>query len=127
MRELTRVFKALGDETRLQLMALLLREGELCVCDCVQALGTSQSKTSRHLRYLLNAGLVVDRREGLWVHYCVSPQLDASRSTIVATLDALLDGERSAEALEGLARWRAHKALEGPGLPPVSCCSGEAS
>ncbi|MCA8947537.1 MAG: metalloregulator ArsR/SmtB family transcription factor, partial [Planctomycetes bacterium] len=69
MRELSDIFKALADETRLAIMALLLEHGELCVCDIEQAIGATQSKTSRHLRYLLHAGLVQDRREGVWVHY----------------------------------------------------------
>jgi ArsR family transcriptional regulator len=71
MRELSDIFKALGDETRLQIMALLLEHGELCVCDIESVLGASQSKTSRHLRYLLHAGLVQDRREGVWMHYSI--------------------------------------------------------
>lgn len=71
MRELSDIFKALGDETRLQIMALLLEHGELCVCDIEGVIGASQSKTSRHLRYLLHAGLVQDRREGVWMHYSI--------------------------------------------------------
>jgi ArsR family transcriptional regulator, arsenate/arsenite/antimonite-responsive transcriptional repressor len=45
---------------------------ELCVCDIMGALGITQSKASRHLRYLFNAGLVTDRREGLWMYYRIS-------------------------------------------------------
>ena len=71
MRELSDIFKALGDETRLQILALLLEHGELCVCDIENVIGASQSKTSRHLRYLLHAGLVQDRREGVWQHYSI--------------------------------------------------------
>jgi len=69
MRELADIFKALGDETRLQIMALLIQHGELCVCDIENVLGATQSKTSRHLRYLANAGLVTDRRVGTWAYY----------------------------------------------------------
>ena len=72
---LSDTFKALSDETRLRIMTLLMEHEELCVCDFVGALGETQSKISRHLRYLYHAGLVEDRREGLWMHYRISPDL----------------------------------------------------
>lgn len=86
MRSLSDRFKALSDETRLQMLALLLRRGELCVCDFVGALGITQSKASRHLRYLAHAGLVRDRRDAVWVFYRVddAPSLEAA-----AVLDAI--------------------------------------
>ena len=67
--QLARVFKALGDETRVRIVHLLARRGELCVCDVESALEISQSKASRHLRYLEQAGIVEDRRRGIWVYY----------------------------------------------------------
>jgi ArsR family transcriptional regulator, arsenate/arsenite/antimonite-responsive transcriptional repressor len=66
-------FKALADETRLQMIWLLFNRRELCVCDFVEVLQTSQSKASRHLRNLYHAGLVDDRRNGLWVNYSLKP------------------------------------------------------
>ncbi len=55
MKKETRIFKALADETRLRILALLL-EGELCVCELIAALELPQSTTSRHLAYLRNSG-----------------------------------------------------------------------
>ena len=66
------MFRAFSDRTRLRFLNLL-RGGEACVCDLVDALGLSQPKVSRHLAYLHRAGLVVARREGLWMHYSLSP------------------------------------------------------
>lgn len=74
MRKLSEIFKALSDETRLQMLALLMRRGELCVCDFVDAMGITQSKASRHLRYLLHAGLVCDRRNAVWCFYRIAEQ-----------------------------------------------------
>lgn len=68
MKEIVKVYKALADETRLRILNLLCLQ-ELCVCDIMAGLGMTQSKVSRHLSYLKNAGLVQDRREGLWMHY----------------------------------------------------------
>lgn len=62
------VFKALADTTRLRILGLLLT-GEVCVCHIHESLKIPQSKASRHLAYLRNAGLVDTRREGLWIHY----------------------------------------------------------
>lgn len=67
-----RVFHALSDPTRLEILELL-RGGERCVCDLQSALDASQSRLSFHLKTLREAGLVVDRREGRWVHYSLRP------------------------------------------------------
>jgi len=67
-----RLFKCLGDETRLMLTLLICREEELCVCEMTHALEESQPKVSRHLAQLRNCGLLDDRREGQWVYYRLS-------------------------------------------------------
>jgi ArsR family transcriptional regulator len=66
------MFKALADETRLRILALLLAEKELCVCDLIAALKLPQSTVSRHLAYLRKSGLVNDRRCGLWMYYSIA-------------------------------------------------------
>ncbi|MGD8869273.1 MAG: metalloregulator ArsR/SmtB family transcription factor [Gemmatimonadales bacterium] len=68
-RSLATQFKALSEDVRLQILALIFRHQELCVCEVERFLDISQSKASRHLRYLLNAGILEDRRDGLWVYY----------------------------------------------------------
>lgn len=75
VRPVSRLFKALGDETRLRIVALL-SHGELCVCHVQEALGLSQPNVSRHLAILRAAGVVEDRREGSWVYYRLLPQDD---------------------------------------------------
>ena len=114
MRDLAVVFKALADETRLEILALLTSHGELCVCDLQEVLGIIQSKTSRHLQYLKHAGLLTDRREGLWVHYRVAAGLDPERKAIVAVLRRLLANGRAAALEERFARWARRKADHGP-------------
>ena len=71
MRDLVKVFKALSDETRMRLLKLL-QHRELCVCEIMQALDMTQSRVSRNLGILKDAGLVKDRRDGLWVHYSLN-------------------------------------------------------
>jgi len=65
--------KALGDETRVRMILLLMR-GELCVCQINEVLGISQPLASRHLSILRTAGLVDARREGKMMYYSLSRQ-----------------------------------------------------
>jgi ArsR family transcriptional regulator len=71
MKELEQYFKALADSTRLRILNLLL-QGELCVCDVQYVLEISQPNVSRHLAYLKNSGLVLDRRDGYRIFYRLS-------------------------------------------------------
>jgi ArsR family transcriptional regulator len=68
MKELEQLFKGLADQTRLRILNLLLH-GELCVCDIQYVLESSQANVSRHLTYLKNSGLVLDRRDGVRMYY----------------------------------------------------------
>ncbi|UVM20314.1 metalloregulator ArsR/SmtB family transcription factor [Pseudomonas wadenswilerensis] len=69
------LFKCLADETRARATLLIVREGELCVCELMCALDDSQPKISRHLAQLRTCGLLLDRRQGQWVYYRLNPQL----------------------------------------------------
>ncbi len=62
------IFHALSDETRLEIV-MMLRGGERCVCELMTQLDAAQSRLSFHLKVLKDAGIVIDRREGRWVHY----------------------------------------------------------
>lgn len=75
VRTVSRFFRALGDDTRLRIIALL-SHGELCVCHLQEALGLSQPNISRQLGVLRAAGIVEDRREGNWVYYRLLEQED---------------------------------------------------
>jgi ArsR family transcriptional regulator len=96
MKHLQRTFKALSEETRLQIMALVFRHGHLCPCEVEQLLGITQSKASRHLRYLRDAGLLEDRREGLIVNYHLSGDPDPDTKAVLDFLAALVDGREVA-------------------------------
>jgi ArsR family transcriptional regulator, arsenate/arsenite/antimonite-responsive transcriptional repressor len=75
VRDASRLFKALGGESRLRIVALL-SHGELCVCHLQEALGLSQPSVSRQLAVLRAAGVVEDRRERKWVYYRLARQPD---------------------------------------------------
>jgi ArsR family transcriptional regulator, arsenate/arsenite/antimonite-responsive transcriptional repressor len=73
LKETARFFKVLSDEARLQMLWLLFNNRELCVCDFMEVMNITQSKASRHLAALRNAGLATDRKEGLWSYYSLRP------------------------------------------------------
>lgn len=82
--EPTELFKQFADVTRLRTLLLLQSEGELCVCELIHAMGDSQPKISRHLAHLRKSGLVVDRKEGVWVHYRLNPDLPGWVNSVLA-------------------------------------------
>lgn len=81
--------KALADETRLRLLGLLSRH-ELNVGEIVQVMGMGQSRISRHLKILMDAGFVVCKRNGLWAFY-VTASGNGSQALLQAVLDGLRD------------------------------------
>lgn len=119
------LFQALGDETRLRILGLLLA-GEVCVCDIHESLKIPQPKASRHLAYLRRVGLVDTRREGLWIHYrLASPQnpvlaalLDAVRHALTHDDAVRKDGTR----LESRTGCCLPAAAD---MPSATCCAPE--
>lgn len=67
-----RVFKALADPKRLQILALL-KNGEKCTCVLTGEMGLPQSSLSYHMKILCEAGLVTGREDGKWTHYRLQP------------------------------------------------------
>lgn len=80
---------ALADGTRLGALRLLWDGQEHCVCELMEKLGASQSRTSRHMAALKIAGLVVDRRDAQWVRYRRNPALDPQIAAVVQAVLAL--------------------------------------
>ncbi len=87
-------YKQLADETRLRCLMLILAEGELCVCELTHALDLSQPKISRHLANLRQAGVLKDRRDGQWIHYCLHENLPIwAHNVLAATAGGLAESD----------------------------------
>ena len=106
MRELVKAFKALSDETRLRILNLLL-ERECCVCEVMQALDISQTRASRNLSALYDAGFLKLRKDGLWSLYSLDKEgmqeyfselVEAVRKGLEGTEILALDRERLRKA-----------------------------
>ena len=106
MRNLIKAFKALSDETRLRILNLLL-ERECCVCEVMQVLDISESRASRNLSFLYDAGFLKLRRQGLWALYSIDreglqPQhtylLEAVKKALQTNETAMVDKQRLQQA-----------------------------
>ena len=101
MKKEAQLFKSLADETRLKMLWLLMGREELCVCDIMGVLGITQSKASRHLRYLYHLGWVTDRREGVWMNYRLSVAPGSPEDKQLKLLAEILSSRPEAQALTG--------------------------
>ena len=103
MEAIARTLKALSDETRLRILALLMH-GELCVCDIMAALSLPQSTASRHLAYLRNSGWVHGTRRGKWMYYKLITELTFTDpglgAQILHYLTSLEQSQKDQEALQ---------------------------
>lgn len=73
-RNLTKIFKALGDETRLQIVEFLLFE-EQCACDFTQCINKDQTTVSRHLKILVESGLLISKKNGRNIIYKIKDKV----------------------------------------------------
>ena len=91
------VLSALAEPTRLGVIALLADGSEHCVCELMPKLEATQSRMSRHMQVLRQAGLVVDRRDAQWVRYRLNPDMPPEiRQIVEAVLAAQKQQERAA-------------------------------
>ncbi|OGN92101.1 MAG: hypothetical protein A2Z75_01260 [Chloroflexi bacterium RBG_13_50_10] len=96
MRDLVKTFKALSDETRLRILNLLL-ERECCVCEVMQVLDISQTRASRNLNALYDAGLLKLRRQGLWALYSIDKEgLKEHYTDLVEAVRKAMEGNETA-------------------------------
>lgn len=94
MGSLLDILSALAEPTRLAALRLVWNNlGEPCVCEIMDDLHITQSRASRHMAVLRNAGLVLDRRDGQWTRYRRNPELDEELVRMVqGVLDVMPEG-----------------------------------
>jgi ArsR family transcriptional regulator len=97
MKDLAIVFKALADGSRLRILNLLFKSGELCVCDVESVTGFTQTKVSRHLLYLKNAGLLDSRQQGLWMLYRIATPKNEEHRRLLDCLEQILQSNAIAQ------------------------------
>ena len=83
--DVARVFKALGDPTRVRLLSLIATSagGEACICDLIEPVGLTQGTVSHHMKLLADAGLVTREQRGRWAYFrIVAPALEAAADAL---------------------------------------------
>lgn len=71
----TKIFKALSEEPRVRILNLLHHHGEMCISDIEQILDYTQTKTSRHMSFLKNSGIVGFRKSDQWIFYYIQDEV----------------------------------------------------
>ncbi len=90
IEKFTNVFKVLSDSSRLRIILVLIKAGcELCVCEIADSLLVSQYNISRHLKELKYSGLLIERKQGRWVHYRINDDLDTFHESLIRSLSCL--------------------------------------
>lgn len=101
MKTYTEIFQALSDETRLRILHLFVKTGEeLCVCELTDALEVSQYNISRHLKVLVNCGLLTREKEGRWVYFRLAGQEDAMIASVLASITKLSESTTGKDLAE---------------------------
>jgi ArsR family transcriptional regulator len=122
MEELTEIFKALSDGTRLRIVKLL-EKGELCVCDIVAALDMVQPKVSFHLSTLKETGLIKDRRHGKWIYYSLD-ETDLFKRMLLVSICEKTNGGQIEEDRDRLSRFlKSKKTVPDAGTTKNKACS----
>ncbi|EAH8149512.1 winged helix-turn-helix transcriptional regulator [Campylobacter coli] len=75
MQKFLTIISAINDESRVLILYHLLKYQELCVCDLQKLLNMGQSRLSRHLKILKDAGFLYVKRKGTWAYYGISDEL----------------------------------------------------
>lgn len=122
LNDIALVQQALSDPIRLLVVRLLL-ERELCVCEIQSALGEPQYKVSRHLAVLRNAGVVQARKQGLWMHYELSPGLSEEWKAALEALKQVLDASPETRSVIERSRLGTMRAPGSEACCRPRCCS----
>ncbi len=90
------LLSALAEPTRLSALRILADDGEHCVCELMKRLEATQSRMSRHMQVLKQAGLVTDRRDAQWVRYRLDPRMDNKTRALIDVALSLAESDNNA-------------------------------
>ena len=95
LKKITKILKALADESRIRVLALLKERNCLCVCEITDIIGLSQPTISSHLKKLQDAEIITYSKDGLWVNYSLDENMDKEVEQLLgAVVQILSEDER---------------------------------
>lgn len=95
LKKIVKILKALSDEGRLRILALLEKRNYLCVSEITKVIGLSQSTVSSHLKKLYDAEFIVCTKDGLWINYRLNENMGIEiRQFLISILHVINKDER---------------------------------
>ncbi|MBU4293413.1 MAG: metalloregulator ArsR/SmtB family transcription factor, partial [Actinobacteria bacterium] len=95
LKKIIKILKALADESRIRILALLKERNGLCVCEITEIIGLSQPTISSHLKKLQDAEIITYSKDGLWVNYSLDENMEKEvKKLLGAVVQILSEDER---------------------------------
>jgi ArsR family transcriptional regulator, arsenate/arsenite/antimonite-responsive transcriptional repressor len=83
LKRVIKIIKALSDESRIRIVNLLKAKSGVCVCEITEVINLSQPTISSHLKKLEEAGIITFRKDGLWVNYYLSEEMNSESRELI--------------------------------------------
>ena len=90
LKKITKILKALADESRIRIVALLKERNGLCVCEITEIIGLSQPTISSHLKRLQDAEVITYSKDGLWVNYNLDENMEKEVKQLLDSMVQIL-------------------------------------
>ena len=90
LKKVTKILKALADESRIRMLALLKERNGLCVCEITEIIGLSQPTISSHLKKLQDAEIITYSKDGLWVNYSLDENMEKEVKQLLDSMVQIL-------------------------------------
>lgn len=90
LKKITKILKALADESRIRIVALLKERNGLCVCEITEIIGLSQPTISSHLKKLQDAEIITYSKDGLWVNYSLDENMEKEVEQLLGAVVRIL-------------------------------------
>lgn len=91
LKKTTKILKALSDESRVRIINLLKAKQGVCVCEITEIINLSQPTISSHLKKLEEAGIIVFRKDGLWVNYYLNDKMEHETMELVDLIIKIIE------------------------------------
>ncbi len=98
IKNLTKIIKALADENRIRIVALLKVKKDLCVCEITEIIGLAQPTISSHLKKLQDAGIITYSKDGSWVNYSLDEDLDENIRQFLHSIFQIIEKDKKVKS-----------------------------
>jgi ArsR family transcriptional regulator len=97
LKKITKILKALSDESRVRIVNLLKAKAGVCVCEITEIINLSQPTISSHLKKLEEAGIISFKKDGLWVNYYLNEKMDPECRELIELIVKIIEKDPDAK------------------------------